>query len=488
MKVGALPDAVAPAPPAARPVPLVVDLDGTLVRTDLLLESLFMLAKRSPLHLLLVPLWLARGKAFLKRRLAEEARPDVTSLPYRQALLDRLAAEKRRGRPLVLATAADATLADDVARHLGLFDLVLASDGMVNIAGQRKRDRLVAEFGPHGFDYVGSGRSDEAPWRAARRAVVVETAPGLAARVAQWTEVAEVLDGDRPRAGDYLAAIRPHQWLKNTLLFLPLLAAHRIYELDLLWQGVLVFVAFSLCASSAYLLNDLLDLPSDRHHPRKRNRPLASGRLPLVHGLALAPFFLIAGLALGALSGPLLLGLLALYYCLTMSYSLRLKDIVILDVLALAGLYTLRVMAGAAAFAIPPSAWLLAFCVFLFFSLAMIKRYAELVAMRAVEGVKAHARAYLLEDSELLAALGGASGYLSVLVLALYITSEAMHDPGVRYQLIWLVCGLLLYWISYMWLMAHRGRMLDDPLVFALRDRVSQIVIVLMAATLLIAA
>ena len=189
-----------------------------------------------------------------------------------------------------------------------------------------------------------------------------------------------------------------------------------------------------------------------------------------------------------ALSGPRLLGLLALYYVLTMSYSLRLKDIVILDVLALAGLYTLRVMAGAAAFAIPPSAWLLAFCVFLFFSLAMIKRYVELVAMRAVEGGKAHARAYLLEDSELLAALGGASGYLSVLVLALYITSDAIHDPAVRYQLIWLVCVLLLYWISYMWLMAHRGRMPDDPLVFALRDRVSQVVIALMAATLLIAA
>ncbi len=482
-----MPDAMVPAP-VDRSVPLVVDLDGTLVRTDLLLELVFTLAKRSPLRLLLVPLWLAGGKARLKRRLAAEARPDATVLPYRPDLLDRLAAEKRRGRPLVLATAADAGVAEDVARHLGLFDRVLASDGEVNLAGERKRDRLVAEFGLQGFDFVGSGRSDEAPWRAARRAVVIETAPGLASRVAKQTEVVEILPGDRPSAALYLEALRPHQWLKNALVFLPLLAAHRIYEPDLLSQGLLVLLAFSLCASSAYLLNDLLDLPSDRHHPRKRDRPLASGRLPLAHGLALAPLLLITGLALGALSGQLLVGLLALYYVLTMSYSLRLKDVLILDVLALAGLYTLRVMAGSAAFAIPPSAWLLAFCVFLFFSLAMIKRYAELVAMRAVEGVKAHARAYLLEDKELLAALGGASGYLSVLVLALYITSDAMHDLSVRYQLIWLVCVLLLYWISYMWLMAHRGRMLDDPLVFALRDRVSQIVIALMAATLLIAA
>jgi 4-hydroxybenzoate polyprenyltransferase len=281
--------------------------------------------------------------------------------------------------------------------------------------------------------------------------------------------------------------MRPHQWLKNALVFVPLLATHRVYEVDLLWQGLLAFVAFSLCASSAYLLNDLLDLPSDRHHPHKRDRPFASGQLPLVHGLALAPLLLLVGLALGAFLSPILCGILALYYALTLSYSLRLKDVVILDVLTLAGLYTLRVMAGSAAFDVPPSAWLLAFCVFLFFSLAMIKRYAELVAMRAVEGAKAHARAYLLEDSELLAALGAASGYLSVLVLALYITSDAMHDPDVRYQLIWLVCVLLLYWISYMWLMAHRARMHDDPLVFALRDRVSQIVIALMAATLLIA-
>ena len=488
MPAGALPSTATPAHPARDSVPLVVDLDDTLVRTDLLLESLFVLAKQSPLRLLLVPVWLAKGKACLKRRLAQVARPDVTALPYRQALLSRLQAERRRGRHLVLATANDEALAEEVAQHLGLFDAVLASNGTVNLARECKRDRLVGQYGAQGFDYVGSGRSDQAIWRAARKALVVQTETRLAARVADLTEVETIVDGDSPGLGSYLAALRPHQWLKNTLVFLPLLATRRIYDLDLLWHGLLVFAAFSLCASSAYVLNDLLDLPSDRHHPRKRNRPFASGQLPLVHGLALAPLLLLVGLALGALLSPLLLGILALYYALTMSYSLGLKDVVILDVLALAGLYTLRVMAGSAAFDIPPSAWLLAFCVFLFFSLAMIKRYAELVAMRAIEGAKAHARAYLLEDSELLAALGAASGYLSVLVLALYITSDAMHDPDVRYQLIWLVCVLLLYWISYMWLMAHRGRMHDDPLVFALRDRVSQIVIALMAVTLLIAA
>jgi 4-hydroxybenzoate polyprenyltransferase/phosphoserine phosphatase len=484
----AAPIATTEAPEASEPaVPLVVELQGTLVPTNLLIESLFVLAKRSLWRLLLVPVWLARGRRCLERQLARAAMPDVSTLPYRRDLLAHLEAEKRRGTRLVLVTAADRALAEAIARHLGLFDLVLASDDATTLTGEHRRDRLVAEFGADGFDYVGSGRSASPIWSAARRAVVVGAPDRLAARIAERAPVARVFADDRPGPGLYLTALRPHQWLKNALVLMPLLATHRIYDLDLTWRALLVLVAFSLCASSAYLLNDLLDLPSDRHHPRKRQRAFASGRLPVGHGLALAPLLLGAGLALGALLDPLLLGVLALYYVLTLAYSLRLKDLAILDLLALAGLYTLRVMAGSVAFGIPPSAWLLALCGFLFFSLAMLKRYAELVAMSAVDGAQAHARAYLLEDRELLAALGGASGYLSVLVLALYITSDGAHDLYLRYQLIWLVCGLLLYWISYMWLMAHRGRMHDDPLVFALRDRVSQIVIALMAAILLAA-
>ena len=477
---------VAPAEASEPAVPLAVELQGTLVATNLLIESLFVLAKRSPLRLLLVPFWVAKGRRRLERELARAAMPDAGALPYRHDLLAHLEAEKRRGTPLVLVTAADRALADAIARHLGLFDLVLASDGET-LAGERRRDRLVAEFGAHGFDYAGSGDSARALWSAARRAVVIAPPGRPAASIAGPAPVARVFPDQRAGPGLYLAALRPHQWLKNALVLLPLLATHQIYELDLLWRALMTLAAFSLCASSAYLLNDLLDLSSDRHHPRKRQRALASGRLPLAHALALSPLLLGAGLAIGALLGPPFAGVLALYYVLTLAYSLRLKDLAILDLLALAGLYTLRVMAGSVAFAIPPSAWLLALCVFLFFSLALVKRYAELVAMSRIEGASAHARAYLLEDRELLAALGGASGYLSVLVLALYITSDAAPSPHPRYQLIWLVCGLLLYWISYMWLMAHRGRMHDDPLVFALRDRVSQVVIALMAAALLVA-
>jgi 4-hydroxybenzoate polyprenyltransferase len=463
-----------------RPAPLVVDLDGTLVATDLLIESLFVLAKRRPLRLLLVPFWLAQGKASLKRHLAEEAAPDVPTLPYRHDLIEYLDASKRRGTPLVLATAADERIAQAVSHHVGLFDAVLASDGIVNLRGATKRDRLIAEFGAHGFDYLGSGRADRPVWGSARKAILIRRERGLGADLAKGPDIERAFETPAPGPLVYLAALRPHHWLKNTLVFLPLAAAHRLTEVDLLAQALLAFLAFSLCASSTYLLNDLMDLPSDRRHPHKRDRALASGRLPVAHALALVPLLLAGAVAVGLLLPWPFLAVLALYCGLTLSYSLRLKDMVIVDVLALAGLHALRVMGGCAALSLSPSAWLIAFCGFLFFSLAMIKRYAELVVMRSIDGLHAHARAYELEDSELLAALGGASGYLAVLVLALYISETGQGAFG-RHELIWLVCVLLLYWISYMWLMAHRARMHDDPLVFALRDNVSRVLIVLMA-------
>lgn len=468
-------------------LPLVVDLDGALVGTDLLVESLFVLAKRRPLHLFLVPVWLTRGMAHVKHRLAEEAPVEVGTLPYDQDLLAFLEAERRAGASLVLASSADQGVARAVARYLGLFETVIASDGTSDLSGTRKRDRLSAEFGVRGFDYVGSRQRDLPTCRAAREAILVRPPSGLPASVAEVTRVKRVFEDDRSFAGVLLQAVRPHQWLKNALVFVPLIAAHRLYEPALLAHAALAFAAFCLCASSAYVLNDLMDLQSDRRHPRKKNRPLASGRLAAGQAVWLIPLLLAGGVAVALFLPRPFLGVLALYYVLTLAYSVRLRDMAILDLLALAGLYTLRVMAGAAAVGIPPSAWLLAFCVFLFFSLAMVKRYAELVAMRTLDGPRARARAYLLEDSELLAALGGASGYLAVLVLALYITSDTTPGLYGRHQLIWLVCVLLLYWISYMWLMAHRARMHDDPLVFALKDRVSQVLIVLMGSVLFIA-
>ena len=374
----------------------------------------------------MVPFWLAQGKASLKRHLAAEAAPDVPTLPYRRDLIEYLEAAKRRGTPLVLATAADERIAQAVAHHVGLFDAVLASDGIVNLKGATKRDRLIAEFGAQGFDYVGSGRADRPVWAAARKAILIRREPRLARDPSQGPGDGTRVRGDRRRTRSSTSRRCARiSGSRTPWCSCRWPAAHRLDEVDLLLQALLAFLAFSLCASSTYLLNDLMDLPSDRRHPHKRDRALASGRLPLVHGLALYPLLLAGAFALGLLLPWPFLGVLGLYCALTLSYSCALKDMVILDVLALAGLYALRVMAGSAATGIPPSAWLIAFCVFLFFSLAMIKRYAELVVMRTIDGLQAHARAYELEDSELLAALGGASGYLAVLVLALYISETS---------------------------------------------------------------
>ena len=263
-----------------RPAPLVVDLDGTLVATDLLIESLFVLAKRRPMRLLMVPFWLAQGKASLKRHLAQEAAPDVPTLPYRRDLIEYLEEAKRRGTPLVLATAADERIARAVAHHVGLFDAVFASNGTVNLKGAAKRDRLIAEFGAHGFDYLGSGRADRPVWASSRKAILIRREPWLRATRADAPEIERALEMPAPGPLVYLAALRPHHWLKNALVLLPLAAAHRLAELDLLAQALLAFLALSLCASSTYLLNDLIDLPSDRRHPHKKDRALASGRLP----------------------------------------------------------------------------------------------------------------------------------------------------------------------------------------------------------------
>lgn len=468
-------------------VPLVVDLDGTLVRTDLLVESLFILVRQSPARLLLLPLWLARGRAHFKQELAKRVLPDAHTLPYHPELIALLNEERARGRPLVLATAADQRVARAVAAEIDLFAEVLASDGQTNLGGENKRKELVARYGEQGFDYAGNSYRDLPVWRSARSALLARAGPGLAAAVARITPVERVFEeaGRDPRA--YLEALRPHHWLKNLLVLVPLVAAQQPYDPGLMGQALLAFVAFTLCASSVYLLNDLLDLAADRRHPHKGQRPLASGRLPLGHAVALIPLLLAAAVFIGLWLPPLFLPALGLYFALTLAYSLRLKDVAILDVLILAAGYTLRVMAGALAVAIRPSPWLLAFCIFLFFSLALVKRYAELMAMRAVEGQRAHARGYRLEDSELLVALGVASGYLSVLVLALHITGDLAHRFYRNYELVWLVCILLLYWISHVWLQAHRCQMHDDPLVFAGRDRLSRVLILLMLLLLVLA-
>jgi 4-hydroxybenzoate polyprenyltransferase len=466
---------------------LVVDLDGTLVKTDLLVESLLALLKQDILALFLVPWWLLKGRAYLKRQVSRRVSLNVRVLPYNQELLAYLRAERARGRRLILATAADERIARQVNAHLQIFDHVLASDGSINLLGRRKRDRLIAEFGEKNFDYAANARGDLPVWSSARTAILVNAGPRVTRLAAQGARVGCVFHGEGHGLKTYLRALRLTHWLKNLLVFVPLVMAHRVLDAGALARAVLAFLAFGLCASSVYLMNDLMDLTADRHHPRKQHRPFAAGELSVLTGLASIPVLLALSLFLTRFLPGALLWMLALYVLLNLAYSFYLKRIVLLDVIVLAGLYTLRLMAGSAAVDIWPSSWLLAFSTFLFLSLGLVKRYDELVVMNAQQGKEVEGRGYRLEDKELLAAMGCGSGYVAVLFLALYFSSIAAEIHYTRYQLTWFICPLLLYWVSYIWLTAHRNKMPDDPLVFTLTNRVSRIVIVLAALIVTVA-
>jgi 4-hydroxybenzoate polyprenyltransferase/phosphoserine phosphatase len=471
----------------AAPVPLCVDLDGTLIRSDLLLESLFGLLKRNLLYLLLLPFWLLRGKAAFKGRIAARVELAVDLLPYNEPLLAWLREQRAAGRPLLLATASNVRYAEHVALHLGLFEGVLASDGETNLSGRRKGQRLVERYGERGFDYAGNSAVDLLVWSHARGAILVNAPASVAQRAGRLTRIERRFEDPPPTLREYLKALRLHQWLKNLLLFVPLAMAHQALAPQLLGQALLGFLAFGLCASSVYLLNDLLDLPADRGHPSKRKRPFAAGRIPLHHGVVLIPLLLFAAL-LGALWLPWpFLGALGLYYAVTLAYSLRLKQAALVDVLTLAGLYTMRLVAGGAAAGVALSFWLLAFSMFLFLSLALVKRYSELLVMQQDNRDNAQGRGYQVGDLEGLAQFGAASGYLAVLVLALYINSEQVKALYARPEAIWLLCPLLLYWISRVWLLARRDQMHEDPVVFAIEDRRSHWLVIIGAAILWVA-
>lgn len=459
-------------------LPLVIDLDGTLLRSDLLIESglAFILAR--PAHVLAPLGWLTSGKANLKKRLAMAATLDVTDLPYDPQVISLIEEERAKGRRIILATASHLIYAEQIAAHLKLFDDVLATEGTTNLSAGNKRDRLVKEFGEQGFDYAGNSHADLPIWAAARRAYVVNPEAGVEAKAKALGNVEKVIAFPRNRLKAWAKALRFHQWLKNMLIFVPLLASHQLDNMELPLKGLLAFFFFGLCASSAYLLNDLLDLADDRHHTSKRHRPFASGLLSLKAGLFAFPVLLAAsfGGALWLLPWKFVAAL-ATYYLLTLAYSLSLKRLMLVDAITLALLYTLRIVAGAFALGLSLTFWMLAFSMFIFFSLALVKRYTELLDARS-KGIveKTRGRGYYPDDLEMISSLGAASGYISVLVLALYIQDQSTFALYRHPHLIWLACPMLLYWLGRTWLLAHRGQMHDDPVVFAIKDHVSWLV------------
>jgi 4-hydroxybenzoate polyprenyltransferase len=456
-----------------RATALVVDLDGTLAKTDVLIESVIRLLGRKPWLAFPMIGWLLRGKAEFKRRIAERIEVDAARLPYHADVV-RLAEEARaQGRRVVLATAAAERHAQAVASHLGLFDEVISSSNSVNLSGAKKAELLVQRFGERGFDYAGNAYADLRIWRVARQAILVNPAPGLKAGVRRGATLDQVLEDRRSFLASVVRQLRVHQWAKNLLVFLPAIAAHAVGDWQVLARCLLAFIAFSAVASAVYVMNDLLDLQHDRQHPRKRFRPFAAGDLPLQMGVGLAPALLIAGLAIGFAVSPLFALVLMVYLVTTIAYSLFLRGIAILDVMVLASLYTIRMLGGSAVIEQRPSFWLLAFSTFLFLSLAMVKRYIELRHVVSEGQHGAAGRGYRAGDTGIVAALGSATGLMSVLILALYIDSPKVAELYRVPEALWLVCLVLLFWIARVWLLAHRDEMHDDPVVFALKDPVS---------------
>lgn len=466
--------------PAVPSPVLVVDLDGTLLRSDLLFETFWSALGRDWRSPVRAGRALLGGRAALKRHLAEAASIDVASLPFDAEVIAQVERWRATGGRTALVTATDHALAERVAAHLGLFDEVQGSDGRLNLKGQAKAVFLTDRY-KEGYAYMGDAACDLPVWERARKAITVNAAPALRGRADRLgVEVEHMTTGARSWR-PYLRAMRPHQWVKNGLVFLPMLAAHQLTGATLL-QSLLAFVAFSLVASSVYVLNDLLDLAADRAHPRKRLRPFASGAIPLAHGSWMAGGLLLGGLAVGVVLGGAFIMVMLLYCAATTAYSVHLKRRVLIDIALLAGLYTIRLLAGGAATGIPLSVWLLAFSIFLFFSLAAVKRQAELVDSARSGKLAASGRGYRVEDLPILSMMAIASGYVAVLVMALYINSPAVIDLYGFPPALWGICCILLYWVSRMVLVTHRGHMHDDPIVYAARDPVSRACFILILA------
>jgi 4-hydroxybenzoate polyprenyltransferase/phosphoserine phosphatase len=455
-------------------VPLCVDLDGTLTRTDLLFESVARLLKTKPWLMLALPFWMLRGRAALKRRLAQNVSIDAASLPYHSELLAWLHRERATGREILLVTAADESLANQVASHIGLFDRVLASNGVINLKGEQKLNALRSQL-PEGFEYAADSWDDLPVWRHCANAIVVGATPAILDEVRKHVQDMTALDTRNVSSRQLWLSLRPHQWLKNILIFVPLITSHQFLRPDLVLKAGVTFILFSLCASAQYILNDLVDVESDRRHSSKRHRPFASGDLPILSGLILSPVLLAVSIGIALFLSPMFAAALATYFLTSFLYSLDLKKRVPLDAFVLSGLYTFRIIVGHLVTAIPFSMWLLSFSFTLFLSLAFSKRSAELLRLPGAQHT-ASGRGYRSEDVFQVNLFGVCSAFLSAVIFLLYLQSDNVRALYRQPQFLWFLAPAYLYWVTHLWLRASRGEVNEDPVVFVLKDSVTHAV------------
>jgi len=461
-----------------QPGPLITDLDGTLIHGDLLWEGITAILTSRPWLAFAFPIWLMGGRVNFKMRVAESYAPDPALLPYKPEVVEYCRAAVAAGRDVILASASPRVWVESVAAHLGLFTKVIASDPQKNLKGPEKLEAIRAEIGTAPFAYIGDSKADAPIWEASQEAIGSGPSSS-AATILRAHPNAKALQGDdQPsRVSSAIRVLRPRQWAKNFLLFVPLLLAHQLQATGKLGDVAVGFMLFCAVASAGYIFNDLLDLQSDRNHPEKKNRPIAAGNLPVPHALLLLVAILSGTILYASVWTPPLVGLmLAIYMVATLAYSLYLKRVLLVDVILLAGLYTHRILTGGVMAEVEVSPWLLAFSAFFFLSLAFVKRYLELRRAGTTGQAKVVRRAYTPGDAGLVENMGMICGFISIVVLCLFISgsdSSALYStPG----LLWLVCPVMFYWISRIWFLAHRGEVDEDPVLFATRDPKSYLV------------
>jgi 4-hydroxybenzoate polyprenyltransferase/phosphoserine phosphatase len=471
-------------------VPLVVDLDGTLIKTDTLLESLVKLLVKNPLRVFSLPLWMFAGKLYLKKRLAEDVKLSFKFMPFNSAFVDFLRSEKNKGRKIVLVTGAHQSIANEVAKELELFDNAFGTDE-INLIGKNKADFLVKIYGYNGFDYAGDSLQDLHVWSVSRSAIVVNAGSNVVRKLKGSShknlnlEFTTSKNSQLDNIKMLFSAMRVKQWIKNVLIFVPLVLSQSYTSLDQVISSVIAFLAFSSCASSVYLLNDLVDLDSDRQHRYKKFKPFASGELNILYGALLAIALLIIGFTAAFLLNSIFFKVVVSYYLVTVSYSFMLKKLVLVDVFTLAALYGFRLVAGGTAIDISLSNWILMFSFFIFLSLGALKRFIEAdldnVATMDRRDLISHGRGYVVADLTPLMVLGASSGLISVLVFLLYISDSMVVDQYRSPEFLWITAIALVYWISNLWLLAGRNVISEDPINFALKERnsVSSIFIII---------
>ncbi|MEE9444355.1 MAG: UbiA family prenyltransferase [Cocleimonas sp.] len=475
-------------------VPLCVDLDGTLIKTDSLYELFLLLFKKNPLYCIVAISWLMKSKAHFKAEITKRVQLSAESLPYNEDVIAYIKAQDPE-RKILLVTGSNNKVANEIAEYLGLFDEVIASDSTINLTGNNKRDHLVKIFGSgddkdkNGFEYIGNEKTDIPVWKVAKKVSVVSQDNSFLKEVQSTFDNVQMFIAPKPSIKNYLKGIRLHQWVKNLLVFVPLFLDHRFNDGQAFMQVLLTFFGLSILASFTYIINDLLDLESDRLNKTKRKRPFASGLISIKQAVVMmAVLFAIFIVILTQLSSSVII-VLMIYLAATLAYSFYLKRVAMLDVTMLAGLFSLRIIAGIVAIDSSWSFWLLAFSMFFFLSLAFAKRFSEIENLRREGREKAAGRGYTIADLPMLNSSGIAAGYISILVVALYIDSEKVQQMYTHPEILWLICPPLLFWIGRIWLITGRGEMHEDPIVFAIKDKVSLMIVslcglILMGATL----